>query len=187
MLMSVIILAMTMWGCSPASEIEETEIPQETEETQGTDEGTDDPQVIKGSFAIQNVQTGKNIRPYNSGTSNGNRIVLYDHNEWKCLTYEFIHVEDDIYQLKNLYTQKTFEPSSTLQSGVTLWQQPLKDIDLHRWEFIEQSENRYLIRLKGTDFYVAISSDKTDSNIILMPKQDSDSQVWRLIEQYPKV
>ena len=73
------------------------------------------------SFAIQNVQTGKNIRPYNSGTSNGNRIVLYDHNEWKCLTYEFIHVEKNIYQLKNLYTQKTFEPSSSLQSGVSLW------------------------------------------------------------------
>ena len=109
MTLSIIVLALAMLGCNPASETEEITKPQETEET-GGNQGKDETQYIKGSFAIQNVQTGKNIRPYNSGTSNGNRIILYDHNEWKCLTYEFIHVEGDFYQLKNLYTQKTFEP-----------------------------------------------------------------------------
>lgn len=146
-------------------------------------------QVIDGTFAIQNVNTGKNLRPYNAGTSDENRIVLYPHNEWKCMTWRFLYVENNVYQLQNLYTGKTLTPSATTQKGVTLWQQPLNDSDsLQYWKFIEQSDEAYLINLKDTDLYITISSDETDSPIILMPLQDSNGstgQLWKLFEQDP--
>ncbi len=41
---------------------------------------------IKSTYAVQNVKTGKNLRPYNAGIDNGNKIVLYNHHEWKCMT-----------------------------------------------------------------------------------------------------
>ncbi len=42
-----------------------------------------------------------------------------------------------------------------------------------------------MIRLKDTDLYIAISSDKDNSPIILSGLEDSDRQTWTLIEQYP--
>jgi hypothetical protein len=143
-------------------------------------------QVINGAFAIHNVETGKNLRPYNANVSNGNRIVLYPHNEWKCLTWRFNHIEGTTYQLKNLYTEKTFEPKSSPESGVALWQQPLTKDSSQYWEFIEQPDDTYLIRLKDTELYITLSSDKTNSDIILMTYQNSSKQQLILIEQYPR-
>lgn len=143
-------------------------------------------QIISGDFAIRNIETGKNIRPYNSGTSDGNDIILYPHNEWKCLTWQFNHVEGTTYQLQNVYTRKTFEPVSDLESGVALWQQPISD-NSPQWEFIEQQDGIYAIRLVDTELYISISSDKTDTPIVLMPFENINSQLWELIEQYPTV
>ncbi len=141
---------------------------------------------VNHNYAIQNVKTGKNLRPYNAGVEDGNKIVLYNHAEWKCMTWQFIQVEGETYQLKNLYTSKTLQPSSMPESGVALWQQPLGSDILQYWEFIEQPDNKYLIRLKDTDLYITISSDKTNSSIILMPKQNSSNQQWKLVEQNPR-
>ena len=142
--------------------------------------------IISGSFAIRNVGTGKNIKPYNSDKYDGNDIILYPHNEWKCLTWQFNHIDGIAYQLENLYTQKTFEPKSHLVSGVTLWQQPLNN-NSPQWEFIKQQDGVYAIRLKDTELYLTISSNKTDAAIILLPYGNTSSQQWKLIEQYPNV
>ncbi|HCA30340.1 MAG TPA: hypothetical protein DEP23_12625 [Ruminococcaceae bacterium] len=152
------------------------------QETEGSDNMS---QVISGSFAIHNVETGKNLRPYKAGTSDGNDIILYPHHEWKCLTWQFNHVEGATYQLQNLYTDKTFEPVATPEAGVALWQQPLDD-DSPMWEFTEEQVGVFTIKLKDTDLVVTISSDKTDAAIVLMPYENSSSQQWELIEQYPR-
>lgn len=142
--------------------------------------------LITGDFAIRNIETSKNIRPYNAGTSDGNKIILYPHNEWKCLTWQFNHIDGTIYQLQNVYTQKTFEPVSAAEKGVALWQQPLNEYS-PKWEFLEQQEGVYAIRLVDTDLYITISSVKTDESIILMPYDNLSTQHWELIEQYPLV
>lgn len=141
--------------------------------------------VISGSFAIHNSETGKNLRPYSANTSDGTDIVLYPHNWWKCLTWEFIHVEGTSYQLKNLYTGKTFEPVSEAEDGVALWQQPLDGESSQYWEFLKQDDETYLIRLQDTELFITLSSEETDSPIILKSKQDGSTQKWILKEQYP--
>ncbi len=143
-------------------------------------------QTFKSTYAIQNIQSGKNIRPYDAGSQDGNRIVLYSHVDWKCMTWQFIKKEGDTYQLKNLFTSKTLHPASKIVPGVSLEQTPLKDEKDQCWEFIGQGENSYFIRLKDTDLYITTSSDATNSAIILQPKQpQSTSQLWRLVEQHP--
>ena len=136
-------------------------------------------------YAIQNVQTGKDIRVYNAGIDDGQKIILYQHHNWECMTWQFIQLEKDTYLLKNLYTQKTFQPSASPEPGVTLWQQTLGGDSLQYWEFIKQPDETYQIRLKGTELYITVSSDQNDSAIILMPKQNSPAQQWKLIEQHP--
>jgi hypothetical protein len=137
------------------------------------------------AYAIQNIETGKNIRVHNAGIDDGRKIVLYPHRNWECITWQFIQLEENVFLLKNLYTHKTFQPSSTPEAGVTLWQQPLGGDRLQYWEFIKQSDDAYFIRLKDTDLYITISSSDNHSDIILMPLQNTPSQMWTLIEQRP--
>jgi len=144
-------------------------------------------QNYANTYAIQNVGTDKCLRPYNAGNDDGTKIISYSHHNWECITWQLIELENNRYFLKNLYTQKTFQPSSTPESGVNLWQQTLGGSSLQYWEFIKQSDETYLIRLKGTELYITASSDENDSDIVLMPRQDSDSQLWRLIRQNPIV
>ena len=143
-------------------------------------------QTITGTYAIQNTITGKNLRPYEAGGQNGNRIVLYNHVEWKCMTWKFINLRENTYQLQNLFTSKTFQPKENLaKNGTSLEQQPLSTSLLQQWEFIKAPDNSFFIRLKGTELYITASSDKTNSDIILKEKQSNALQLWRLVAQNP--
>lgn len=143
-------------------------------------------QTISGTYAIQNTVTNKNLRPYDAGNQNGNRIVLYNHVEWKCMTWQFIKLADNTYQLKNLFTSKTFQAKDmTDKKGSSLEQQPLTNSSLQQWEFIKKAENNYMIRLKGTDLYVTASSAQTNSDIVLLPETKNALQSWRLVAQNP--
>lgn len=148
-------------------------------------------QTIKGSFAINNILSGKNLRPDPSSNSvevfvsDGNGIVLYPYEAWKCMTWTFTHVEGNTYKLQNLYTEKTFQPSGELQAGVTISQQTLREDSLQYWDFIEQSDGVYLIRPKDSELYLTITSSETNSPVVLMPKQNSSEQEWKLIAHNP--
>ena len=142
-------------------------------------------QVIKGRYAIQNTQTGKNLRPYEAMSDNGNRIVLYNHVEWKCMTWDFVHLNDNTYQLRNLFTGKTFQPSTKVADGVRLFQQPLKADSLQYWQFEKTGDNIFFIKLKGTELYISLSSKETNSDIVLKAKQKNAMQTWKLVAQDP--
>ena len=137
------------------------------------------------TYAIQNIKTGKDIRVYNAGLADETKIILYSHHSWECITWQFIQIEGDTFLLKNLYTQKTFQPSESPNAGVTLWQKPLGGNKHQFWEFIKQADETYLIRLKDTELYITISAENNHSDIILMPLQNSADQQWKLIEQHP--
>ena len=144
-------------------------------------------QELKSSYAIQNVKTVQNLRPYEAMSNNGNKIVMYEHKAWQCMTWDFIQIKGNIYTLKNQYTSKTIQSSETpAKIGSKLIQEPLKSSDNQQWEFIPFSNNNYLIRLKGTDLYIT-ATEKTDNTpVLLQPKKPADLlQVWRLIEQHP--
>ncbi|MEJ7769492.1 MAG: RICIN domain-containing protein, partial [Chitinophagaceae bacterium] len=114
-------------------------------------------QVISGTFAIKNIQTDMVLRIEEANRNNGTALVAYNPVNWKCVTWEFNHVENNTYQLKNLYTGKTFQPVEAV-SSIYLEQQPLlvsKKSQLY--EFISVADNQYLIRLKDTDQYLAPS------------------------------
>ena len=143
--------------------------------------------AYENTYAIQNIATDKVLRPYNAGNDDGTKIIQYSLNNWECLTWQLIGLEDDTFLLKNLYTQKSFQSSSSPESGVTLWQQTLGGSRLQYWEFVKQSDDTYMIRLKDTELYLTATSDENNSDIILMPRQNSDMQQWRLVRQNPIV
>lgn len=137
------------------------------------------------TYAIQNIDTNNDIRVFNVGVKDDTKIILYHHHSWECLTWEFIQLEENTFLLKNLATQKTFEPSGKPKEGVGLHQKSLGGSRLQYWEFIKQADNEYLIRLKDTELYLTSITNENNSAVILMNKQLTKKQLWRLIKQNP--
>jgi hypothetical protein len=147
-------------------------------------------QVIKGTFAIKNSHTGMVLRIKDANKANGTPLVAYTPVNWKCVTWNFEHIEGQTYQLKNLITNKTFEYSgSGAIEGSSLTQQPLilKKAG-QQYEFIAVEGHRYLIRLKNSDLYITPSDTigSVNSSIVLAKKQEGDLQYWTIYEQDPK-
>eukprot|EP01035_Chromulina_nebulosa_P001153 gene1153-1557_t len=145
-------------------------------------------QVIKGTYAIKNMQTGLLLRIKDANTANGTPLVAYHPVNWKCMTWNFNHVQGQTYQLKNLFSSKTFQPKTAAVEGVALEEQPLINKQAsQQYEFILIEKNVYKIKLKGTELYVTPSDTKGSDNsqIILAAKQDGKAQQWTIYEQNP--
>lgn len=146
-------------------------------------------QVIKGTYAIKNVKTGLLLRVQDAQRANGTPIVGYSPVNWKCVTWDFAHVEGETYQLKNLFTSKTLQPgSATLTDGVGLEQQPLVAKQTNQeYEFIPQGKDTYRIRLKGTDLYITPAGADGVANLAIVLKRPTGApnQVWTIYEQEP--
>ena len=115
--------------------------------------------------------------------------MAYSPVNWKCVTWDFQHTEGQVYRLKNLFTGKTFQPAdSVVKDGVVLEQQPLLvGKQNQEYEFIAVEKNKYLIRLKNTDFYITPSDAKGAANsaIMLAKKTEGNLQQWTIYEQHP--
>lgn len=148
-------------------------------------------QAIQGTYAIKNIETGMVLRMKDANKNNGTPVVLYSPANWKCATWDFKHIDGTNYQLRNLFTNKTFQPENvTLTDGVALEQQPLiLNQNNQVFEFIRVEKNTYLIKLKGSDLYITPSNKKGDINsrILLTGKKNTKDQYWTLHEQHPEI
>jgi len=125
------------------------------------------------------------MRAKDANPTDGTKVIQYGHHNWECITWQFIRMEDGSYLLHNLFTLKAIQPSSAPKECVDLCQQPIGGTPLQCWEFIEQSEGEFLIRLKGTSLFATASTDEENAPIVLMPKQATPRQVWRKVRQSP--
>jgi Ricin-type beta-trefoil lectin domain-like len=145
-------------------------------------------QIIQGKYAIKNVKTGLLLRPEEARGANGTTIVGYSPVNWKCMTWNFLHVEGETYQLKNLFTSKTLQPENNPANGTKLEQQPLQaGVATQEYDFIPVSEGKYRIRLKGTDLYLTPSdlTGTVNAAIILAKKREAPEQLWTIYAQNP--
>jgi hypothetical protein len=148
-------------------------------------------QVIKGTYAIKNVQTGMPLRIKDANKKDGTPLVAYNPVNWKCMTWDFKHVNGQVYQLQNLFTGKTFQSSNAAAPANTvLEQKPLQENEsAQQYEFIPVAKDMYLIKLKDKELYLTPADDKgsTNSAIILAEKKDSRLQQWTIYEQHPQI
>lgn len=145
-------------------------------------------QEIKGTYAIKNVKTGMLLRVKDASDRNGTPLVAYNPQNWKCVTWEFQSKGENTYQLKNLYTNKTFQPLGQAKDAVVMEEQPLViDATNQQYEFIKVKKDTYLIRLKSTELYLtpADSEGSINSPILLANKKDTLLQQWSIYPQNP--
>lgn len=137
------------------------------------------------AFAIQNLQTRTNLRPLDAGIQDQTPLILYPPHDWECQTWEFIRVGPQRFLLKNLYTEKTFEPSTEPAAGTALWQRSLGEGAHQVWVCEAHTDGSCLIRLEGTSLYLTAPSSQTNARVTLAPWQSSDAQRWTLLRQNP--
>ncbi len=128
------------------------------------------------------------LRLKDASGKNGTPLVAYDPQNWKCMTWEFQSKGEHTYQLKNLFTKKTFQPLAEAKDAAVLEEQPLvQDAANQQYEFIKVKKDIYLIRLKSTELYLSLSDPEgsTNSAIILAKKKDSTEQQWSIYLQNP--
>jgi hypothetical protein len=145
-------------------------------------------QDIKGNYAIKNVQTGMLLRVKDAGSKNGTPLVAYYPENWKCMTWNFKSTGENTYQLQNLLTNKTFQPSASTGVDVPFEEQPLiAGAPNQQYEFITVKKDTYLIKLKGSDLYVTPADPKgsVNSAIVLAKKRNSADQYWNIYQQVP--
>ncbi|UFH52672.1 RICIN domain-containing protein [Spirosoma sp. KNUC1025] len=148
-------------------------------------------QPIHGHYAIKNVQTGLLLRVQDARKADGTPIVAYSPVNWKCVTWDFVHVGGDTYQLRNLFTSKTLQPEHGKPAeGVNLEQQPLVASQSNQeYEFVDAGKDTYRIKLKGSDLYITPVDSKgsVNSRIMLAKKSASQAQLWTIYEQDPQM
>ncbi len=104
---------------------------------------------------IRNVQTGMVLRIKDANSKDGTPIVAYDPVNWKCVTWNFKHIDGQTYQLRNLFSGKTLQPlNANVAEGNALEEQPMNNTDVQQYEFIPVEKNIYLIKIKGKDLYI---------------------------------
>jgi len=145
-------------------------------------------QIIKGTYAIKNVQNGMLLRIKDANSKNGTPLVAYYPQDWKCMTWDFKSTGENTYQLQNLFSNKTFQPITEAKTDVAFEEQPLvAGAANQQYEFISVKKDTYLIKLKGTDLYVTPADKKGEVNsaIVLAAKRNSLEQYWTIYEQHP--
>jgi len=145
-------------------------------------------QEIKGVYAIKNIKTGMLLRVKDASDRNGTPLVAYNPQNWKCMTWEFQSKGENTYQLKNLYTNKTFQALGEAKDNAVMEEQPLViDASNQQYEFIKVKKDTYLIRLKSTELYLtpADPEGSTNSPILLANKKDTLLQQWSIYPQNP--
>lgn len=138
------------------------------------------------TYAIQNLETNMDIRVYNAEVQDNTKIISYTHHNWQCMTWQMISVGENLYLLKNTYTNKTFEPTEIKENSI-LVQKPLEANEKQYYKFYKNEDGTYLIELNNTGLYLTVAGKGKNSNIILKKSNNSDTQKWRLVEQHPIV
>lgn len=144
-------------------------------------------QQIKGSFALQHAASGLYIRIKDAQTKDGTAIVAHSPVNWKCVTWDFQTLEENRYQLVNLFSGKTLMPELPLSEKSPLAERPLLQNDISQgYELIPENDGQYRIRLASAQLFITLDKDAAvNDTIFLASKRADGSQLWKLIEQHP--
>ena len=142
---------------------------------------------VEGSYQLQNVQFGNLLRPRGASNKDGTPIVLYPHQDWKCLTWQFEPAEEGGYRLLNHFTHKTFIPdTSTDTLQVPLVQSPpeKKPSPVESWRLVRLEDDTFkIMHIPTGKMMMAIDNGR---RVVLADDDNTDSQKWKLLPRPKK-
>lgn len=130
------------------------------------------------AYSLKNKATGMVLRPSGASRAEDAPMVLFSPRAWKCVTWELTAVEENVYSLRNLYTNKTFEVAD--QSVV---QRSLDPENIaQRWKLKEVEEGEYLLLSNETSLALQPEeASNKNSRVSLAETTGNDIQRWILV------
>jgi len=143
------------------------------------------------TYQIRNVKYLDLLRPREANSADGTPIVLYPAQPWKCMTWRLQPTGESTFQLKNLFTSKTFTAQGeTNAAGRSVAQVPLpKDAGAScSWQFVKLADGHYKIAepISGRVLTAVKNLGASEASIVVAPWQDRSEQKWVLEEIAPK-
>jgi hypothetical protein len=140
-------------------------------------------EVQSGIYSLRNRESSLLLRPRDAGRADGNTMVLYPEYNWKCLKWDIASTEGE-YTLRNLFTDKTFQPAdSSPKAGSPVLQQTIDSAEkLQRWDILPSADGYVKIRLAGTELYLmpAVPNAEINTALVLSPWKDLPAQHWKM-------
>ncbi len=136
------------------------------------------PAPPQGSHGLRNQQYGLFLRPRDASNKDGEPIVLYPYQPWKCMAWRFDNHGEGT-RLINFFTGKSFELQSS-SGGNALVQTPLSPANLRAQSlhFIPLGQDTYEIEAPGAaGVLTAIDLDGKG----VSPWKGTPAQKWQLV------
>ena len=138
------------------------------------------------SYQIRNLKYSDLLRPEDANSANGTRIVLYPAQPWKCMTWKLFPAGADTFQVRNHFTSKTFNCTSTNDVSPVVQVPFTKDAALRpTWRFIKLPDGTCEIADPKTGHVLTAEQDGGSAKITLAPWHELPEQKWELIEINP--
>ena len=130
------------------------------------------------SHQIQNVAQEDLLRPRDASSRDGAPIVLYPHQDWKCMTWKLEPAGDDV-RLMNYFTHKTFYPDAQTEGSAVSQHSAAKEpTDVERWRFVPVDGRNYKLEHAATGLVLTVSDD---GKITIQKWNNSAAQQWKLL------
>jgi hypothetical protein len=138
---------------------------------------------LQGAHGVRNEQYGLFLRPRDASNRDGEPIVLYPYQPWKCMAWRFESAAGGT-RLVNFFTGKSFatQPSSANKALIQMPSSP-EHQQRESLHFIALEHNSYEIMNEAGDALTAIDSDgHGDIRVIVSPWKNAASQRWKLVD-----
>lgn len=140
--------------------------------------------LVGESHQIENVGDPNLLRPRDASSAEGAPIVLYPHQDWKCMTWKFEAVGDVAtgeVRLMNYFTHKTLYPTASAEgSAVTQHAAAKVPAAAEAWKFVPLAGNTYRIDHAASGLTLTASPD---GKITVQKWSDTAGQKWKLLDK----
>jgi Ricin-type beta-trefoil lectin domain-like len=134
--------------------------------------------LAPGSYQIRNCKFGKLLRPEDANNADGTHIVLYSAQPWKCMTWKLIPAGESSFNLKNHFTNKTFEAKTNGTSSAVQIPWAKETSNRPSWRFTKLPNGFYRITDQRSGDSLTASSEDV---IILAPWKETPEQQWEFV------
>jgi hypothetical protein len=136
-----------------------------------------------GAHGVRNEQFGLFLRPRDASNRDGEPIVLYPQQPWKCMAWHFDSVAGGT-RLVNFLTGKSFEVQQA-SANKPLVQMPssAENQQSEVFHFVLIEKGLYRIMSNAGDALTAIDSDRNgDIRVVSSPWKNSAAQRWQVVD-----
>ncbi|WP_263384029.1 RICIN domain-containing protein [Granulicella arctica] len=138
----------------------------------------------QGSHGLRNQQYGLFLRPREASNKDGEPIVLYPYQTWKCMAWHFEPTPEGT-RLVNYFTAKSFEiqPAAPTRPLVQMPSTPTNQ-QAESLHFIALPDGLYEIEAPDkSGVLTAIDADgHGDLRVVIAPWKQTPAQKWQLVD-----